>query len=134
MVQIDRRFCALRVRDGQPVQLRRESDGPWESLSIASIGRAWRPWVLVIGLADGSTLKVRPSMPGEAGLRDCGDRVGGVGDSQQLGNDPVSAVVAMVAIAFYLLVSPLFIVANVKRAKVARALRGQLEAADGAAR
>lgn len=128
MVQIDRRFAALRVRDGRPVQLRRVKDGPWEPLAVESVARAWRPWVLTIGLADGTTVRVRPFRPGEAGLPDCGDRVGGIGDSQQLGNDPVSAVVAFFAIVFYVLASPFFVVANTKRAQVARALRTQLAA------
>lgn len=131
MVQIGRRFAALRIRDGRPVELRRVKDGPWESLSIGAVGRAWRPWVLRLELADGSTLKVRPFRPGEAGLPDCGDRVGGIGDSQQLGNDPVSAVVAVFAIIFYVLASPFFIAANLKRARVARDLREQLDACVG---
>jgi len=129
MVQIDRRFAALRVRDARPAQIRRTRDGNWESLSIVSVGSARRPWVLVIVLADGTRLKVRPFISGEAGLPDCGARVGGVGDSRQLGNDPVSAVVAAVAICFYVLVSPFFIVANARRAKAARELRTRLESA-----
>lgn len=132
MVQIDRRFAALRVRDGRPVELRREKDGPWEPLSIESVGRAWRPWVLVLALADGGTLKVRPFRPGEAGLPDCGDRVGGIGDSQPLGNDPVSAVVAFFAIIFYVLAAPFFVVANTKRARLARALQERLDTRVGA--
>lgn len=133
MVQIDRQFAALRVRDGRPVEVRRDKDGPWEPLAVRWVGRAWRPWVLTLGLADGRTLTLRPFRPGEAGLPDCGDRVGGIGDSQQLGNDPVSAVVAMFAIAFYVLAAPFFIVANTQRAKVARDLRTQLAARVGAA-
>jgi hypothetical protein len=126
MVQIERRFCALRVRDGRPVELRRQKDGDWEALALSAVGRAWRPWVLRLTLADGSLMKVRPFRPGEAGLPDCGDRVGGIGDSEQLGNDPVSAVVAVVAIVFYVLVAPFFIAANVKRAKAARELRAHV--------
>ena len=133
MVQIDRRFAALRVRPSGPIVIRRIKDGPWESLPVVAVGRAWRPWVLTVALADGDTLKVRPFRPGEAGLPDCGDRVGGIGDSEQLGNDPVSAVVAVFAIAFYVLASPFFVVANVKRARVARALRAQLAANVGGA-
>ncbi len=127
MVQIDRRFAALRVRPSRPIDIRRIKDGPWEPLPVVSVGRTWRPWVLTVTLADGDTLKIRPFRPGEAGLPDCGDRVGGIGDSQQLGNDPVSAVVAVFAIVFYVLASPFFVVANVKRARVARALRAQLD-------
>lgn len=126
MVQIERRFCALRVRDRRPVELRRQKDGDWTALALCAVGRAWRPWVLRLTLADGSLMKVRPLRPGEAGLPDCGDRVGGIGDSEQLGNDPVSAVVAVVAIVFYVLASPFFIAANIKRAKVARELRARL--------
>jgi hypothetical protein len=128
MVQIDRRFAALRVRDGRPVELRRVKDGPWEPLAIESMNRARLPWVLTLRLTDGTTLTVRPFRPGEAALLDCGDRVGGIGDSEQLGNDPVSAVIAVVAIAFYTLAAPLFLVANTKRAGVARALRARLAA------
>lgn len=134
MVQIGRRFNALRVRDGRPVELRREKDGPWAPLAVVAVGRAVRPWVLTLALADGTTLKVRPFRPGEAGLPDCGARVGGIGDTEQLGNDPVSAIVALVAIAFYMLASPFFIAANVKRARVARELREQLDPRAGAAR
>lgn len=123
MVQIERRFCALRVRDGRPLGLRRERDGEWDALPLAAVGRAWRPWVLRLTLVDGAVLKVRPFLPGEAGLPDCGDRVGGIGDSEQLGNDPVSAVVALFAIVFYVLASPFFVVANTKRARAARELR-----------
>lgn len=126
MVQIDRRFAALRVRSGHPVELRRVKDGPWEPQPVTSVGRAGRPWVLTVALSDGRRLKIRPFRPGEAGLPDCGDRVGGIGDSQPLGNDPVSAVVAVLAIAFYVLASPFFLVANIKRARVARDLRDQL--------
>lgn len=129
MVQIERRFCALRVRDGRPVGLLRERDGDWAALDLSSVGRAWRPWVLRVTPVDGAVLKVRPFLPGEAGLPDCGDRVGGIGDSEQVGNDPVSAVVAIFAIVFYVLASPFFIVANVKRAGAARELRVRLESA-----
>jgi len=129
MVQIERRFSALRIRDGRPVEFRRTKDGDWESLPLAAVGRAWRPWVLRLALSDGAELKVRPFLPGEAGVRDCGDRVGGIGDSEQLGNDPVSAVVALFAIVFYLLASPFFVAANIKRAKAARELREAMESA-----
>lgn len=134
MVQIDRRFAALRLRPGRPVEQRRVKDGPWEPLAVESVGRAVRPWVLTLRLADGSTLQVRPFRAGEAGLPDCGGRVGGIGDSQHLGNDPVSAVVAIAAIAFYVLASPFFVVANVKRARVARDLRSALDAQVAAGR
>ena len=41
------------------------------------------------------------------------------GHSAPLGNDPVSAIIAVAAIAFYLLAAPLFVVAYVRRSKVA---------------
>lgn len=129
MVQIDRRFRALRVRPGRPIELRRAKDGDWEPLDVTSVGRARRPWVLRLTLADGTRSAVRPFLPGEAGLPDCGARVGGIGDSQQLGNDVVSAVVAVVAIVFYVLASPFFIAATVRRTSAARDLRARLEAA-----
>lgn len=131
MVQLDRRFAALRLGPGRPVELRRVKDGPWEPLAVRSVGRARRPWVLTLTLADGTTLRIRPFRPGEAGLPDCGDRVGGIGDSQPLGSDPVSAVVAVVAIAFYVLASPLFLGSNVQRARLARDLRTRLDGATG---
>jgi hypothetical protein len=127
MVQIDRRFAALRVRDGRPVELRRDKDGEWSPVPVVSVDRAWRPWVLRLRTADGCSLKVRPFRPGEAGLADCGRRVGGIGDSGQLGNDPVSAVVAVFAIAFYVLASPFFLVANTRRARAAGRLRRGLQ-------
>lgn len=129
MVQMDRRFRALRVRPGRPIELRRAKDGDWEPLDVTSVGRARRPWVLRLTLADGTRSAVRPFLPGEAGLPDCGARVGGIGDSQQLGNDVVSAVVAVVAIVFYVLASPFFIAATVRRTSAARDLRARLEAA-----
>jgi hypothetical protein len=129
MVQIDRRFRALRVRPGRPIELRRAKDGDWEPLDVTSVGRARRPWVLRLALADGSRPTVRPFLPGEAGLPDCGARVGGIGDSQQLGNDVVSAVVAVVAIVFYVLASPFFLAATIRRASAARDLQAQLAAA-----
>lgn len=54
-----------------------------------------------------AALRVRPFRIGEAGLADCGGRVDGIGDSQVLGNDPVSALVAVAvaAIAFSVLAS-----------------------------
>lgn len=128
MVQIDRRFAAIRLRNARPVEVRRTKDGPWEPLPVASVGRAWRPWVLRLSLADGRRLAVRPFRAGEAGLPDCGDRVGGIGDARQVGNDPVSAVLAVLAIAFYVLASPFFVVATVQRARVATALRADLDA------
>lgn len=126
MVQVDRRFAALRIRPRQPAELRRDQDGPWVAMSVAGVSRAWRPWVLRVRAADGATVKVRPFLAGEAGLADCGSRVGGIGSSQPLGNDPVSAVVAVIAIAFYVLVSPFFLAANIRRAKAATRLREAL--------
>lgn len=63
-----------------------------------------------------AALRVRPFRIGEAGLADCGGRVDGIGDSQPLGNDPVSALVAVAAIAFSVLASAFFVVANLQRA------------------
>lgn len=127
MVQIKRRFAALRVRS--TVELRTVADAPFERLDIRALGRARRPWVLRAELADGSVTYLRPFLPGEAGLPDCGTRVGGIGDSPSVGNDPLSALIAVVAIVFYVLASPFFIAATVRRTKAAKRLLGELEAA-----
>jgi len=127
MVQIKRRFAAIRVRAGGAVGLRTAADGPWSALSITGVSRAKRPWVLRLQLADGSRLHVRPFLPGEAGLPDVGSRVGGMGDSAPLGDDPVSAVIAILAIAFYVLASPFFAWSAVKRTRAAKRLLLQLD-------
>jgi hypothetical protein len=128
MVQIKRRFAAIRVRPGGNITLRTEPDGSWAPLTIGAVTRARRPWVLRLELADGTPMYLRPFLPGEAGLPDCGARVGGIGDTEALGNDPVSAVIAVIAIVFYVLASPFFIAANWRRSKVAGRLRRELSA------
>ena len=124
MVQIKRRFAALRVKS--VVELRTAPDTPYERLDISSVGRARRPWVLRAELPDGSVMYLRPFLPGEAGMPDCGSRVGGIGDSEPLGNDPLSAVIAVFAVVFYVLASPFFIAAAVRRTKAAKRLLAEL--------
>jgi hypothetical protein len=125
MVQIKRRFAAVRVRSSS-VALRTGTDDGWQLLDVRQVTRARRPWVVRVELADGSATYLRPFLPGEAGLPDCGARVGGVGDSETLGNDPVSAVIALIAIPFYVLASPFFVAANWRRTRVATRLRQEL--------
>ena len=125
MVQVKRRFAALRIRS--VAALRTAPDGAWEPLEIRTAARARRPWVVRVDLVDGSVLHLRPFLPGEAGLPDCGYRVGGIGDSEPLGNDPLSAVIAVVAIAFYVLASPFFIASAVRRTKAAKRLLAELK-------
>lgn len=129
MVQIKRRFAAIRVRSAGTVALRTESDGPWTPIAVAAVSRAKRPWVLRVQLQDGSRVYVRPFMPGEAGLPDVGSRVGGIGDSAPLGDDPVSAIIAVFAVAFYVLAAPFFAWSAVKRTRAAKLLRRQLQPA-----
>jgi len=130
MVQVKRRFAAVRIRPGA-VTLRHEHDGPWVPITIERVSKAKRPWVLRLSMDDGTTIHLRPFLPGEAGLPDCGSRVGGIGDSAPLGNDPVSAVISILAILFYVLAAPFFVVANWRRTKVAQRLRQDLDVASG---
>lgn len=124
MVQVKRRFAALRIRSN--AALRTAPDGAWEPLTIETVSRAKRPWVVRVGLVDGRVLYLRPFLPGEAGLRDCGYRVGGIGDSAPLDNDPLSTVIAVLSILFYVLASPFFIAADWRRSKVAARLVHEL--------
>ena len=132
MVQVRRRFAAVRICPGA-VTLRHEQDGPWVPIAIERVTRAKRPWVARLSMNDGTIMHLRPFLPGEAGLPDCGSRVGGIGDSAPLGNDPVSAVIAIFAIAFYVLAAPFLVVANWRRTKAAKRLRQDLDAALGTA-
>ena len=127
MVQIKHRFAAIRVRSGGNLALRTKADGPWTPIAISVVGRAKRPWVLRVTLADGSVIHLRPFKPGEAGLPDVGSRVGGIGDSAPLGDDPISAVIAVFAIAFYVLAAPFFAWSAITRARAAKALQQQLQ-------
>lgn len=124
MVQLDRRFAALRIRSA--VSLRHAPNGDWAPIQVKAVARARRPWVVRVELADGRVLHLRPFLPGEAGLRDCGYRVGGIGDSAPLGDDPLSAVIAVFSILFYVLASPFFVAANWRRSKVAARLINEL--------
>ena len=126
MVQVKRRFAAIRIRPGAVTV-----DGPWTPITIDRVSKATRPWVLRLSMDDGTTIPLRPFLPGEAGLPDCGSRVGGIGDSAPLGNDPVSAVISILAILFYVLAAPFFVVANWRRTKVAQRLRQDLDVASG---
>jgi hypothetical protein len=132
MVQVKRRFAAVRIRPGA-VTLRTVVDGPWVPISVEQVGRARRPWVVRLTLTDGTSMYVRPFLPGEAGPPDCGSRVGGIGDSAPLGDDPISAVIAVFAIVFYVLAAPFFVVANWRRTTAARHLRQDLDRALGTA-
>ncbi|MET0866339.1 MAG: hypothetical protein ABWZ98_18550 [Nakamurella sp.] len=127
MVQIKRRYAAIRIRPSG-IGLRTEAGGGWASWTIASVARARRPWVLKVELSDGSRVFVRPFMAGEAGLPDCGGRVGGIGSSEPLGDDPISAVIAIFAIVFYVLAAPFFVYSNWKRSKAAGRLQAALRA------
>ena len=129
MVQIKRRFAALRLRSSGTVALRTQADAPWIPITIVAVTRAKRPWVLRLQLADGSVIHVRPLLPGEAGLPDIGAQVGGIGDSTPLGDDPISAVIAVFAVAFYVLAAPFFAWSAVKRTRAAKQLRRQLQPA-----
>jgi hypothetical protein len=46
-----------------------------------------------------------------------------------MGDDPLSAVIAILAIVFYVLATPFFVVANWKRAKAATRLRREVAVA-----
>ena len=128
MVQIKRRFAAVRIRPAD-ITLRSENGGPWVPISVDRVAKAKRPWVLRLQLTDGTTVYLRPFLPGEAGLPDCGARVGGIGASAPLGNDPISAVIAIFAIVFYVLAAPFVVVANWKRTTAAKRLRQDFQSA-----
>jgi len=116
MVQIKRRYAAIRIRSAG-IGLRTEAGGKWAPLAVREVIRARRPWVLKVVLDDGTTTYLRPFLPGEAGLPDCGARVGGIGSSEPLDNDPISAVIA---IFLYVLALLFFVHANWNRTKIAR--------------
>ncbi len=123
MVHLKYRIAALRIRPDGTVALRTDRDGPWDPVRAVSAGRAVRPWVIKMELVDGSHLYLRPCLPGEAAITECGRSIGGIADSEKLGDDPVSGVIAVLGIAFYLLASPFFIAANWRRARLAARLR-----------
>jgi len=125
MVHLKYRIAALRIRNGATA-LRTDRDGPWDPVRVVSVGRALRPWVIKIKLVDGSHLYLRPCLPGEAAITECGRRIGGIADTQKLGDDPVSGVIAILGIAFYVLASPFFLVSNWRRTGLATRLRGEL--------
>ena len=128
MVHLKYRIAALRIRTGGAIALRTDRDGPWDPVRVVSVGRALRPWVIKIELVDGSHLYLRPCLPGEAAITECGGSIGGIADTEKLGEDPVSGVIAVFGIAFYALASPFFLVSNWRRARarVATRLRGEL--------
>jgi hypothetical protein len=82
--------------------------------------------VIKIQLVDGSHLYLRPCLPGEAAITECGRSIGGIADTEKLGDDPVSGVIAVLGIAFYVLASPFFLVSNWGRTRMAARLRGEL--------
>ena len=126
MVHLKYRVAALRIRAGCAIALRTDRDGPWDPVRVVSVGRALRPWVIKIQLVDGSHLYLRPCLPGEAAITECGRSIGGIADTEKLGDDPVSGVIAVLGIAFYVLASPFFLVSNWRRTRMAARLRGEL--------
>ena len=128
MVHLKYRIAALRIRTGGAIALRTDRDGPWDPVQIVSVGRALRPWVIKIELVDGTRLYLRPCLPGEAAITECGRGIGGLADTAKLGDDPISGVIAVLGIAFYVLASPFFLVSNWRRTKVAARLRRELSA------
>ena len=126
MVHLKYRVAALRIRPGGAIALRTDRDGPWDPVRVVSVGRALRPWVIKIQLVDGSHLYLRPCLPGEAAITECGRSIGGIADTEKLGDDPVSGVIAVLGIAFYVLASPFFLVSNWRRTRMAARLRGEL--------
>ena len=126
MVHLKYRVAALRIRAGGVIALRTDRDGPWDPVRVVSVGRALRPWVIKIQLVDASHLYLRPCLPGEAAITECGRGIGGIADTEKLGDDPVSGVIAVLGIAFYVLASPFFIVSNWRRTRMAARLRGEL--------
>ncbi len=126
VVHLKYRVAALRIRAGGAIALRTDRDGPWDPVRVVSVGRALRPWVIKIQLVDGSHLYLRPCLPGEAAITECGRSIGGIADTEKLGDDPVSGVIAVLGIAFYVLASPFFLVSNWRRTRMAARLRGEL--------
>ena len=77
MVHLKHRIAALRVRTGGAIALRTDRRGPWDPVRVVSVVRALRPWVIKIELVDGSHLYLRPCLPGEAAITECGRSIGG---------------------------------------------------------
>jgi len=128
MVQIKRRYAAIRIRPSG-IALRTKANASWAPFGVREATKARRPWVLKLQLDDGSIRYLRPFLPGEAGLPDCGGRVRGIGSSEPLDNDPISAVIAILAVVFYVLAAPFFIHATWKRTKVAKRLHTEIQSA-----
>ena len=88
MMHLKYRIAALRIRTGGAIALRTDRHGPWDPVQIVSVGRSLRPWVIKIGLVDGTHLYLRPCLPGEAAITECGRSIGGLADTAKLGDDP----------------------------------------------
>jgi hypothetical protein len=99
-VHLKYRIATLRIRAGGAIALRTDRDGPWDPVRIVFARRAVRPWVIKIELVDGSHLYLRPCLPGEAAITEFGRDIGGIADTEKLGDDPVSGVIAVLGIAF----------------------------------
>lgn len=76
MVHLKYRVAALRTRPTGGGAPRTDRDGPWDPVPVLSAGRTVRPWVGKIELVDGSHLYLRPCLPGEAVVTECGRSIG----------------------------------------------------------
>ena len=116
LVRLDRRVAALRVSAGA-VEVQAERDGPWQPMEIAAAGRGGWLWSRAkLSLAGGTRKRVCVYHAGEQGLGDVGRSdqstsgalVGG------LGNDPISAVIAVLFLLVCVLATPFVLAAFVR--------------------
>ncbi len=127
MVTCRGEFAAISVGGHGRIAWQTMRDGPWEPLAQARVRRCLRPWCLRLTSA-GSSHTLRPCLPGEAGLADCGRRLS-TSSGIDLGDDPVSAVIASVLLIAWLLTLPWWLYRACRRSRAARRLRRQLESA-----
>lgn len=128
LVRLGGRVAAVRVLGR--AELQTERDGEWRPLrpSEARRGRI-RPARVVATDAELGKLSMRCYLPGEQGIADVGQRdSSAVGD---LGNDPISAVIATVILIGFVLASPYFAVRYARRCSQARGLAEQLRGLPG---
>ena len=121
------RVTALRITAGQ-LALQIERDGPWQPVEVATAGRGGWLWTRAkLTLADGSRRRVCVYHPGERGLAEVGQRdTGGGFDPGGLGNDPISAVIALVMLVLYVIALPFLTVSLVRHGRAAGRLLREL--------
>jgi hypothetical protein len=128
MVHWGNQVAALHVQPGA-AHLQTERDGVWYWLPVAGTSLGWT--ALTVCLADGSRRKVIVPAPGEQGMADVGQKVGGGGDGwfTALGDDPISLVLGLLGLLVLVLAVPFLLARSLRRAGRARQLQVELNQA-----